>query len=233
MKTVAVLHTTPVTIQGLAPQFARELPGVRQTNFLDDTMLPEINAAGEITPAVRCRFYALAAAAAASRPDAILCACSSVGGLLEEARGIVSVPALRIDDPRGLSPDANLASAREAVARGTRIAVSATLASTLGPTMDLIRRRAEEAGKEISLTPFLVEGAGALLAQGRMEEYRQAVAGRISEALQGSDVVVLAQASMADAAALLPDAASLPILTSPRSGVAALRSVLGLEEPAK
>ena len=83
---------TPVTIQGLAPQFARELPGVRQTNFLDDTMLPEINAAGEITPAVRCRFYALAAAAAASRPDAILCACSSVGGLLEEARGIVSVP---------------------------------------------------------------------------------------------------------------------------------------------
>lgn len=216
MKTVAVLHTTPVTIQGLAPQFARELPGVRQTNFLDDTMLPEINAAGEITPAVRCRFYALAAAAAASRPDAILCACSSVGGLLEEARGIVSVPALRIDDPM----------AREAVARGTRIAVSATLASTLGPTMDLIRRRAEEAGKEISLTPFLVEGAGALLAQGRMEEYRQAVAGRISEALQGSDVVVLAQASMADAA-------SLPILTSPRSGVAALRSVLGLEEPAK
>lgn len=223
MKTVAVLHTTPVTIQGLAPQFARELPGVRQTNFLDDTMLPEINAAGEITPAVRCRFYALAAAAAASRPDAILCACSSVGGLLEEARGIVSVPALRIDDPM----------AREAGARGTRIAVSATLASTLGPTMDLIRRRAEEAGKEISLTPFLVEGAGALLAQGRMEEYRQAVAGRISEALQGSDVVVLAQASMADAAALLPDAASLPILTSPRSGVAALRSVLGLEEPAK
>lgn len=223
MKTVAVLHTTPVTIQGLAPQFARELPGVRQTNFLDDTMLPEINAAGEITPAVRYRFYALAAAAAASRPDAILCACSSVGGLLEEARGIVSVPALRIDDPM----------AREAVARGTRIAVSATLASTLGPTMDLIRRRAEEAGKEISLTPFLVEGAGALLAQGRMEEYRQAVAGRISEALQGSDVVVLAQASMADAAALLPDAASLPILTSPRSGVAALRSVLGLEEPAK
>lgn len=223
MKTVAVLHTTPVTIQGLAPQFARELPGVRQTNFLDDTMLPEINAAGEITPAVRCRFYALAAAAAASRPDAILCACSSVGGLLEEARGIVSVPALRIDDPM----------TREAVARGTRIAVSATLASTLGPTMDLIRRRAEEAGKEISLTPFLVEGAGALLAQGRMEEYRQAVAGRISEALQGSDVVVLAQASMADAAALLPDAASLPILTSPRSGVAALRSVLGLEEPAK
>lgn len=223
MKTVAVLHTTPVTIQGLAPQFARELPGVRQTNFLDDTMLPEINAAGEITPAVRCRFYALAAAAAASRPDAILCACSSVGGLLEEARGIVSVPALRIDDPM----------ACEAVARGTRIAVSATLASTLGPTMDLIRRRAEEAGKEISLTPFLVEGAGALLAQGRMEEYRQAVAGRISEALQGSDVVVLAQASMADAAALLPDAASLPILTSPRSGVAALRSVLGLEEPAK
>ena len=66
-----------------------------------------------------------------------------------------------------------------------------------------------------------------------MEEYRQAVAGRISEALQGSDVVVLAQASMADAAALLPDAASLPILTSPRSGVAALRSVLGVEEPAK
>lgn len=223
MKTVAVLHTTPVTIQGLAPQFARELPGVRQTNFLDDTILPEINEAGGITPAVRYRFYALAAAAAASRPDAILCACSSVGGLLEEVRGIVTVPALRIDDPM----------AREAVARGKRIAVSATLASTLGPTMDLIRRRAEEAGKEISLTPFLVEGAGTLLAQGRMDEYRRAIADRLSEALDGNDVVVLAQASMADAAALLPNASSLPILTSPQSGVAALRSVLGLEEAAK
>lgn len=219
MKTVAVLHTTPVTITGLAAQFAAELPGVKQTNFLDDTMLPEINAAGGVTPAVRYRFYQLLSAAAASHPDAILCACSSVGGLLEEGAGIVTVPVRRIDEPM----------AEEAVRRGSRIAVSATLASTLGPTMELIERKAAAAGKEIALTPFLVEGAGQLLAEGRMEEYEQLIASQLSRALAENDLVVLAQASMANAARRLEGWEKLPILTSPQSGVAALRKVLGLE----
>ena len=219
MKTVAVLHTTPVTITGLAAQFAAELPGVKQTNFLDDTMLPEINAAGGVTPAVRYRFYSLLSAAAASHPDAILCACSSVGGLLEEGAGIVTVPVQRIDEPM----------AEEAVRRGSRIAVSATLASTLGPTMDLIGRKAKAAGKSVSLTPFLAEGAGQLLSEGRMEEYEQLIASQLARALDENDLVVLAQASMANAAKRLENWEGLPILTSPQSGVAALRKVLGLE----
>lgn len=216
MKTVAVLHTTPVTIAGLAPHFSTELEGVRQTNFLDDTILPEINREGGITPAVRYRIYSMMTMAAASGADAILCACSSVGGLLEEGRSLVAVPALRIDGPM----------AEEAVSRSDSVAIAATLPSTLGPTADLIGRTAARLGKTVRIETVLVEGAGELLAQQRMEEYEALIASRLGEALASCGVVALAQASMAGAAARLPQADQARVLSSPRSGVAALRKVL-------
>ena len=219
MKTVAVLHTTPVTITGLSIHFATELPGVKQTNFLDDTMLPEINAAGCITPAVRYRFYNLLSAAAASHPDAILCACSSVGDLLEEGAGIISVPVQRIDAPM----------AETAIRLGNRIAVFATLASTLGPTINLIERKAKEACKAVTSTPFLIDGAGQLLSEGRMEEYEHLIASQLAQALMENDLIVLAQASMANAVKRLDNWENLPILSSPQSGVAALRRILNMD----
>lgn len=215
-KTVAVLHTTPVTISGLKPRFDSLLPGVRVVNYLDESLLPAINEAGGITPGVRQRFNFLFLSAAMAKPDVILCACSSVGGLLEDAATMTCVPARRIDTPM----------LEKAAAMGTRIGVAATLNSTLNPTVDCLRRCAEKNHRQVEINRLLIAEAGPLLAQGKTGEYNELVSSRIGALLKENDVVVLAQASMAGALTLLPDSDSLPVLTSPESGIAALAELL-------
>lgn len=208
---LAILHTTPVTISSLTALCSRLLPGVKVNHYLDDSILQQINAEGCVSPGVRYRFQSLIGLAAASKPDVILSACSSVGGMLEEARELFSIPLVRIDDPM----------ARNAAARNSRIVVCATVKSTLEPTLELIRRYAEPGCEVESL---LIAEAGKLLATGDKEAYLSLIASRLGEAAERSETVVLAQASMAEAVQRMPEALQARFLTSPEAGVAALKT---------
>lgn len=215
MNRLAIIHTTPVTIASMGQLCARLLPGVTVNHYLDDSLLQQINREGGISASVRYRFQSLIAVAAAAQPDVILSACSSVGGMLEEARAMFSMPLLRIDEPM----------ARLAAQRPGSIAVCATVQSTLGPTGKLIRRYV---GEDRVLNNVLIEGAGALLASGDREAYLALIASRLGEAAAAHDTVVLAQASMAEAVQRMPQELHAKFLTSPESGVSALREVFGL-----
>ncbi len=210
---LAIIHTTPATIDSLGRLCASLLPRVKVNHYLDDSILQQINAEGRISPACRYRYFALLQVAAAAKPDAILSACSSVGELLEEARDICPMPLVRIDEPM----------AREAAARPGSIVVCATVPSTLGPTTALIRRYA--AGQTIDT--LLIAEAGPLLARGDREAYLAAIAARLDEAAAGHDTVVLAQASMAAALDRVPREKHSRFLTSPESGIRGLRSIFG------
>ncbi len=214
-KRLAIIHTVPVTISSLGALCARLLPGVEVSNYLDDSLLRQINAEGGISASVRYRFQSLIGMAAAARPDVIFCACSSVGGMLEEARALFPMPLVRIDEPM----------AREAAAHEGSIVVCATVQSTLKPTTELIQRYL---GAERHADTLLVEGAGALLASGDREAYLNLIASRLGEAAATHDVVVLAQASMAEAVQRMPEELHGKFLTSPESGVTALRAYFGL-----
>ena len=209
-KRIAILHTTPATIASLRELCARLLPGVTVNHFLDDSLLPEINRDGCISNSVRERFARLVALAAASGPRVIMSACSTVGGLLEALRPDSAIPLARIDEPM----------ACQAAASRGRLIVCATLPSTLGPTLDLIRR---QAGPERPIDSLLVEGAGALLSAGDQEGYLSLSASRLHEAAATHECVVLAQASRAQAAQRLPPEERARLLNSPESGVAALK----------
>lgn len=214
-KRLAVIHTVPVTIPSIGALCAELLPGVTVTNYLDDSTLKQINAEGGISASVRYRFQSLIGVAAAAKPDVIFCACSSVGGMLEEARAIYPMPLVRIDEPM----------AKEAAAREGSIVVCATVASTLGPTNELIHRYI---GADRTCDALLIEGAGALLASGDKEAYLDLIASRLGEAAATHDVVVLAQASMAEAVQRMPKELHGKFLTSPVGGVTALREYFGL-----
>jgi len=214
-KTLSIIHTVPVTIQSLSEICARQLPGVEVRHYLDDSILKQINREGTISPQVRWRFQGLVALAAAGKPDAILSACSSVGEMMEETRQLCTMPVLRIDEPM----------AAQAAQRRGSIVVCATVPSTLGPTGNLIRRYVGE-GREVA--SLLIEGAGVLLNSGDREGYLHLIASRLEEAANRYDTVVLAQASMAEAAQRAPKALQEKFLTSPESGVAAVKPYLGL-----
>jgi hypothetical protein len=121
---------------------------------------------------------------------------------------------LRIDRPM----------AEEAVARGQQIVVAATLITTLGPTRDLILAAAQEASREIAIHELLCDRAWERFEAGDQEGYLNEIAAELRRADTLGDILVLAQASMARAIDRCPGL-SLPVLTSPRSGLlAAIRA---------
>ena len=140
----------------------------------------------------------------------MLCTCSTVGPGADDAAGLTATKVMRVDRPM----------AEAAVHAGARIGVAATVSTTLGPTLDLLSDAAAHAGKEIDLRPVVFEEARDKLMAGDTESYLSIIAEGLHRAAKDSDVIVLAQASMAPALKQCQDI-EVPILTSPRSGLAA------------
>lgn len=212
----AIIHTTPATVEPLKLKCKAVMPDVSVSNYLDDSLLPQINREGAITQDIRYRFFSLVQAAALSRPDAMLCACSSVGELAEELREILPMPFLRIDEPM----------AKQAVLTRGKILVCATLSSTLNPTLSLIQRMARKLGSPICLESHLITGAGELLAGGDLTGYDEILKENYLKMAPEKDVIVLAQASMARAAEDLPSVYRQKFLSSPAGGINALKDAL-------
>lgn len=217
--TAGLLHTVPA----LAARFDADLdaasPGLRRVHVVDGWLLATAVTSG-VTPEVEAAVLAHVRHLAAAGASAVLVTCSSVGEAAEAAAAYVDLPVLRVDAPM----------AREAVAvasapgaRG-RVAVLATLASTLGPTGRLVERAAAGAGAPVAVDARVVDGAAAARDYGDGDRADDLVARAVTEAAAEADVVVLAQASMAGAAERAR--AAVPVLTSPAGGLAALVAAL-------
>lgn len=206
MATIGFVHT----VLSLPPTFgelAHELvPDAEVFHVVDETLLSNTRREGRLTPATRRRVLGYIESAAEAGADLVVVTCSSIGPAVDAGRAFVDVPVLRIDEPM----------ADEAVRLGTRIGVVATLATTLEPTAELVRRRAREAGKEAEVTAQLCEGAFG------SDRHDELVREGIAKVAAENDVVVLAQASMARVAGDAP----VPILSSPRLGMQRVAQLL-------
>jgi hypothetical protein len=141
--------------------------------------------------------------------DLVLNACSSIGELCARVQSDIAQPIVRVD----------AAMAREAVGRGSRIGVVATLATTLRPTGDLILETARSEGAAVVLDSVLVDGAYAALMGGDQARHDDLVAAALDAATRGNHAVVLAQASMARVLPRLAEAQQAKVLTSPSFAV--------------
>jgi aspartate/glutamate racemase len=151
--------------------------------------------------------------------DLILNACSSVREAADVGARLLSVPVAKIDT----------AMAEHAVATASRIGVAATVQTTLDPTVRLIEQTARDAGKTVTVTRKLCEGAFDALLAGDGARHDDIVARSLMELAESVDLIVLAQVSMGRVADSLGDAVAIPVLTSPRLGmerVAALMAAL-------
>ena len=215
MKTVVVVHTGPSTVQPIKQQFQAILPDVRVINLMDDSLLNDVIVAGHLTDAVSGRLLSYMRMGEEMGACAVLNACSSVGEAASAARSLISIPIVKIDD----------AMAETAVAQGPRVGVVATVRTTLEPTVRLILAKAAARQQTVEMVEAVADGAFQALLDGEAERHDRLVKETI-ESLSGRvDVIVLAQASMAR---LIPALTGLdvPVLSSPQSGVEALRAVL-------
>ena len=216
-QTLAFIHTSALTIPifgGLAQQ---QMPDVEVFHMVDESLLKNTLAAGHLEKTTIRRLSAMVESAGEAGADAVMVACSSIGPAVDVARELVDFPVVRVDE----------AMAEQAVMTGARIGVAATLASTLNPTCALIRARAQAAELERTIVERLCEGAFEAVKAGDPETHDRIVGEGLAELAQQCDVIVLAQASMARVADTLPaDKRTVPILSSPASGVAQARQAL-------
>jgi Asp/Glu/hydantoin racemase len=210
------------TVLSVVPQFtdlARELlpPDVEAWHVADELLAKVVVAQGRLTPFAYRRVADHARAAAEAGAVMVQLTCSSISPCAAAAETEAGIPVLKIDEPM----------ADRAIALGRRIGVAATAPTALGPTADLIRQRAQEAGRRVEVRPVLCEGAYVHLASGDLEAYDRAILQTLEQMVEDNDVVVLAQASMARVAQDLKPAPPVPILTSPRLAVERLARLLG------
>ena len=115
----------------------------------------------------------------------------------------------------------------EAIRTGTKISVLATLSSTLTPTVDLLKRKG---GEKLEIRVHLVEGAYDLLMAGNRKEHDRLIREAVGQEVGLSQVILLAQASMAGALEGADAFDNVRILTSPRLGIEKLKNDLACAE---
>jgi Asp/Glu/hydantoin racemase len=212
-----LIHTSATLVPVFKQLCSQSLPGVQVFNIVDDSLIKDVIARGELTAQTARRVVDYVGSAEAAGADYILVTCSSIGAAVEAAASLTKVPVLRVDQPM----------ADLAVQTGSRIGVVATLPTTLAPTSDLVRRRAALAGKKIELTSRLCEGAFEALMNGDAAKHDAMVADALRELSTQVDVILLAQASMARVVEGLDEADKrVPIISSPPQAIKHLASVL-------
>ena len=216
MKKIYVIHTSLVSHSELMELFAEIIPEAKVFNIIDDSLLHDVMENGSINDKIINRMSKYFEAASQNGADLIFNQCSSVGEAADIAAKLVPVPVLKVDE----------AMAERAVEYGNKIAVIATVKSTMKPSCELVRSKAREAGKDVEVIEYLVDGAlDVLMKENNREKHNALVLEMIKKAEIECDVIVLAQGSMT---VLLPELTNIkkPVLTSPRIGVEKARSVL-------
>ncbi|MGX1134985.1 hypothetical protein RKD49_007175 [Streptomyces glaucescens] len=211
---LALLHTSPVHVPVFDALRDADRPGLPLRHLVHEDLLDRARRDGPEAVAGQVRDVVVRAVGDGAR--AVLCTCSTIGGVAEAAAASAGVPVLRVDRPM----------AAAAVAAGPRIVVLAALESTLGPTAALIEEEGRRAGSAVEVRTLLVDGAWARFEAGDNDGYVGLVAAAADAVSPAdADAVVLAQASMAPAGQLT--VTPLPVLSSPRPGfVAAAEAAL-------
>jgi len=217
VRKVGMVHSVASLVPIFNELSAELLPGVEVIHLVDEGLLKDVLASGKITPGMPRRFGLLASFAEESGAEVVMLTCSSLAPLVDEAKDMVKVPLLKVDE----------AMADEAVKLGTRIGVIATAPTTLGPTSELIKQRAALPGKKVEVETVLCPGAFDALRRGDTETHDRIVKEKLNELMDRAEVIVLAQASIARVVAQIPESErKVPILSSPRLGTQRLKEKL-------
>ncbi|MEU9149614.1 aspartate/glutamate racemase family protein [Streptomyces sp. NPDC048417] len=209
---LALLHTSPLHIPVFDALRDEDHPGLELRHVVAPELLARARREGP--EAVAPEVTAALERAAADGVRALLCTCSTIGEVAERAADSVGVPIVRGDRPM----------ATAAVTAGPRIAVLATVESTLAPTLALLEDEARRADRPIRARVQVVADAWTRFEAGDLEECARLVAAA-ADTVTDADVIVLAQASMAPAQRLTTT--TVPILSSPRPGLAAAAHAAG------
>lgn len=216
MKTVVAVHTGVFMVDLIKSLFAEILPDTKLINIAEDGIIAEAVKAGGVTPAITKRLISYYHAGVDAGADIIFNTCSSVGEVADIGAKQLNVPMFRIDE----------AMATKAVESANAVGVLATLPTTLGPTVRLVKSQSVRLEKPVKVLEGLAEGAFDKFMAGDSAGHDQMILDTAAGIAEQVDMFVLAQASMARMEATLTEKTGKPVLSSPRLGVLALKAKL-------
>ncbi|MDR7319265.1 aspartate/glutamate racemase family protein [Brevibacillus nitrificans] len=223
MKTrIGLVHATMNSVSPMLEAFHTHYPEAELVNLMDEGLLLAVNEQGGITPEILRRFEDLVQKAVDSGTDGVLLSCSVFSPYVPDIQKKYAIPILSVDE----------AMLARAVLLGERIGVVATV-GTAGPTTKgLLEQFAQASGKAIQVDVEIVPEAFAALKRGDGKRHNHLVQERAKRLAENADVLVLAQISMARAAAELKEI-GIPVLTSPLTSTSSIieqiRARKGLE----
>ncbi len=215
MAKLAMFHTSVATLDTMKDLLKQYMPGTEVVHLIEESMIQDVMQSAGITAAISRRIMGYVQIAENAGCSDFITACSSIGYAVEQCQPFTSMTLHRIDT----------AMLETALTKGSRIAVLATVQTTLEPTVSYLQRLAARHAKNISVDTYMQPEAFQALLRGDLATHNQIVRQTLDSALTTSDVVVLAQASMAQA---LPQNADFPVavLTSPQMGIQALAQLM-------
>jgi len=201
---IAFIHTVGFLVDVFRERATAELPGADCFHILNESLLQDL-LRGEDTTTVYRRVVSQVLLAVDAGAGLVVMTCSSTSPAVDIARRVTTAPILKIDDPM----------AALAVRSGQRIAVICTNSSTPGPSQALLRDHAAAQGRTVEIEAVIRPDAYAALAAGDRARHDALVSSAAAEAAARSDVLVLAQASIAHLQPELQQALGKPVLASP------------------
>ncbi len=214
---LVLVHTVPPLVEDFTKLCGEVLPGIRLLHVLDEPLLERIRQRGAATPEDDERLADHVRMAEGIGASAVLVTCSTVSLCVDTIRCQFRVPITKIDD----------ALAAEAVLLGSRIAIVATNPTTFESSRRLIEDEARRIGRPVTISLRPVADALEALLRNDGILHDRLVERAVREEAEQSDVVVLAQASMARVLyAMAGSPVSVPVLTSPRLALAEVQRVL-------
>jgi glutamate racemase len=206
---IGFLHTSLVHTKTFEHLVAQTDDTVETVTIVNESLLDMARLEGAASDQVRAEINDALDRLVESGAGTVVCTCSTIAGQAEIEGSARSINVLRVDRPM----------AEAAVSTGRRITVLAALESTVGPTTNLLADVAKSKGADVDLTVRLCNSAWECFEQGDLDGYISIVARECDAAAHSSDVIVLAQASMARAAELCTT--QVPVISSPLLAVQA------------
>jgi len=201
-------------------RFADEImPEVELLHICDDTLQHDFTLAGvgNIPPFNYLRIALYARFLEEAGVNVIMLGCSTMNRAAEYARPMVSVPFLQIDRPM----------MDKAVQVGRKIGLLATLDTTVPSSTRLLKKAAQEAGKEIEIVQLFSGEAFKALRSGNQAKHDEILLDIIAKNQDRVDAIVMAQLSMSVLENQIKEANfRIPVFNSGREGFTRAREVL-------
>ncbi|WP_372468200.1 hypothetical protein ACCO44_02580 [Microbacterium maritypicum] len=212
---IALISATPLAIAPAATAIAAALPTATVWNLLDDRLLADAHVEGGITAPLAARMDSLIELALAGGADGVLLTCSQFGIRADRRdREADGVTVLSADGPLF---------AEAVAAAPARVLLVASLESSASDSTARLTEAFVASGSSAQVHPLVVPAAAVPLAA---PDLIDALATAIAGVDEPYDLIVLAQYSLAAAAAPLADRFGVTVLDGPAAAARRLTAAL-------